>query len=56
MNQAHVDEEDCIKNYIKKLNQFGITSVCDMAIIPDEQEDFVKNECYETLLAKKNSV
>ena len=53
MTQAHVHEEDCIKNYIQKLNQFGITSVCDMAIIPDEQEDFVKNACYETLLAKK---
>ena len=52
MSQAQIDEEDCIKAYIQKLNCFGITSVCDMAIIPDSQEDFVKNECYEKLMGR----
>ena len=52
MIQAQIDEEECIKAYIHKLNQYGITSVCDMAIIPDDKEDFVKDQCYESLLEK----
>ena len=54
MYQANIDEKECVRTYIQKLNQFGITSVCDMAIIPDEKEDFVKNECYKELLSEND--
>ena len=38
-------------NFMKKLNRYGITSVCDMSMMPEPGADFIREDIYEALLA-----
>ena len=45
------EEEDAFySEFVKRLNSYGITSVCDMSMMPQEGADFVRDDIYERLL------
>lgn len=44
------EELDCYRKFIRQLNAYGITSVCDVSMMPGEGLDFVRNDIYEKLL------
>lgn len=44
------EEMDFFKSFLKKLNHYGITSVCDMAMTAVPGADFIKEDIYEKLL------
>lgn len=47
------EEEDAFyRGFIKTLNSYGITSVCDMSMMPQEGADFVRDDIYERLLER----
>lgn len=49
--QFSAEEEDLFyTEFIKCLNDYGITSVCDMSMMPREGADFVRDDIYERLL------
>ena len=48
------EEEDAFySEFVKKLNSYGITSVCDMSMMPQEGADFVRDDIYERLLRQE---
>ncbi len=45
------DEEDKFyTDFIKTLNSYGVTSVCDVSMMPEEGADFIRDDIYERLL------
>lgn len=47
------EEEDVFyKDFIRQLNQYGITSVCDMSMIALPGADFIRDDIYARLLAR----
>ena len=47
-------EQKFHRDYIAKLNRYGITSVCDVAMTASPGADFIREEIYEELLASGN--
>lgn len=43
-------EDSFYIGFIKTLNSYGITSVCDVSMMPQEGADFVRDDIYERLL------
>lgn len=49
--QFTAEEEDKFyHDFMKTLNSYGITSVCDMSMMPVEGADFIRDDIYERLL------
>lgn len=44
------EENAFYHNFIKKLNQYGITSVCDMSMMPVDGADFIRDDIFTRLL------
>ncbi len=44
------EEDGFYKNFIKQLNSYGITAVCDVSMMAAEGADFVRDDIYERLL------
>lgn len=44
------EENGFYREFIKTLNFYGITSVCDMSMMPQEGADFIRDDIYERLL------
>lgn len=41
--------EDFYKDFIKTLNSYGITSICDMSLIQNPGEDFIRDDIFKQL-------
>lgn len=44
------EEDGFYKNFIKQLNSYGITAVCDVSMMAAEGADFIRDDIYERLL------
>ena len=44
------EEDKFYRDFIKTLNSYGITAVCDVSMMPEEGLDFIRDDIYERLL------
>ncbi len=47
---APEEENQFYTDFIQTLNSYGITSVCDVSMMPEEGADFIRDDIYERLL------
>ncbi len=44
------EEDSAYRKFIRKVNAYGITSICDMSMMPLPGADFIREDIYERLL------
>lgn len=49
---TQAEEDGFYKSFIDRLNQFGITSVCDMSMMAASGADFIRDDIYARLLER----